>query len=111
MCAIRELREETKIEKADYYLIPGAIRNDVYIDRGTQYYSKYFIACAHPNLSKKPIHARSVGYGDYREVGDIAWMSIDEIKFIDEKKHLQSIIKPAINIVKQYNRGKWRHKF
>lgn len=112
MCAIRELREETNIDKSDYFLIPGAMRTDVYVDHGTQYCSKYFIARAYPNLAKRLINARTVSQGDFREVGEIKWMNIEDIKFVDDEgRHMYSIIKPAINIVKLYNRGKWMRKF
>jgi ADP-ribose pyrophosphatase YjhB (NUDIX family) len=112
MCAVRELKEETGINKSDYYIIPGAVRYDNFCHSGTRYSFKYFMACAYANLNYKSLNSQTIDCNDFCEIGDVKWFTVDKIHFIDDKKkHLQNIIKPALAIVKKYKRAKWVSKF
>ena len=112
MCAVRELKEETGIEKSDYYIIPGAVRYDNFSHSGTKYSFKYFIACGYSSLDCKQLNTQTINCHDFCEIGDVKWLTLEKIKFIDDKKkHLQSLVKPALTIVKKYKRGKWVNKY
>src|SRR3989344_1275994 len=51
ICAIRELREETGVERNEYRFLPGVKRRVSYVSTGTRYVCIYYIAVANPRLA------------------------------------------------------------
>jgi ADP-ribose pyrophosphatase YjhB (NUDIX family) len=46
LCAVRELREETGVDKSKYRILPGVKRRVSYVSAGTRYTCAYYIALA-----------------------------------------------------------------
>lgn len=97
-CAVREFYEETGIEKSQYYIYPNATRSHTFVDDGVQYVQKYYIASTH-----RPIQPRICldARVQIEEVADIRWMSIDDIRFVDQSGRLERLIRPIFNYIKK----------
>ena len=113
ICATREMKEETGVEKSDYRLLPCTKRRVSYVSAGTRYVCIYYIAIANPH------NANIVGCDDpsrptlrnpshMAEVGEVRWYDIERIRLIDSPdERLESLIGPAFRLVKQYMKGRW----
>lgn len=97
-CAVREFYEETGIEKCQYYLYAGATRSHTFIDEGVQYVQKYYIASTHRAIQPRICLDSRV---QIEEVADIRWMSIDDIRFVDQTGRLERLVRPIFNYVKK----------
>lgn len=99
-CAIREFYEETGISKKSYKIYPNS-NIYTFIDAGTRYTTKYFLAFTKFNI------APYVNFGrqeQLEEVSDIKWMTIEDIRRIDTNKRLEAFIKPIFGFMKKYAR-------
>lgn len=102
-CAIREVKEETGLDKSNYIFIPNVKRYVNYISSGTRYICKYYIAMIKPeikyfnNISLKNIN-------NMGEMNEVKWFNMNNIKLIDnpKKKQLEILIKPAFVLFKKY---------
>jgi 8-oxo-dGTP pyrophosphatase MutT (NUDIX family) len=117
-CAIREMREETGIEKNDYRFIPGAQRRVNYVSCGTRYICVYYVAIANPHLAGQPHFdgadpsrpAMRPDIGAMAEVGEVRWHDIERVRYSDmPNAQLESLLAPVFRLVKQYRRGYWPH--
>jgi 8-oxo-dGTP pyrophosphatase MutT (NUDIX family) len=100
-CAIREFTEETGVAKKNYKIFPSSRHTYSYIDAGTRYTNTYFVG-----LTRSDIEPR-INFGlqdQIDEIGDIRWMSIEEIRFIDETGRLETFIKPIFKNVKKISK-------
>jgi len=112
MCAVRELEEETGISKSNYYIIPGATIVDCFMHANTKYYNLYYVGVIYECAGRKDLMMGSVLARDASEIGDIQWMSLDELsKNDDRRRHLKRLLTPALNIIKKYGKGKWLRRF
>jgi 8-oxo-dGTP pyrophosphatase MutT (NUDIX family) len=96
-CAVREFFEETGISKKSYKLFE-AKRSYSYIDAGTRYTNIYYIAFTKHNIEPR------INFGiqeQVDEISDIKWMTLEEIRFIDETGRLEKFIKPIFNFIKK----------
>jgi 8-oxo-dGTP pyrophosphatase MutT (NUDIX family) len=112
LCAVRELREETGVNKKDYHILPGVKRRVSYLSGGTRYVCIYYIALANPRLAGAQLFGpgqstlRSVHH--MAEVGEVRWYDIEQIRLVDTpNSRLEPLISPAFRLVKQYLRGRW----
>lgn len=110
VCAIRELHEETGIEKNDYRFLPGAKRCINYVSAGVRYICIYYIAIANPHLSSVMIRAkpalRDINF--MAEVDEHQWFDVERIRFIDgQKLYLSNLILPAFKLIRKYLKGQW----
>jgi len=113
LCASRELREETGVEKSEYRFLPGVKRRVSYVSSGTRYVCAYYVALANPHL------AGAVSYDDptrptlreinhMAEVSEVRWHDIERIRLIDSSdSRLESLVAPAFKLMKQYLKGRW----
>ncbi len=114
-CAVRELREETGVDKNEYRILPGVKRRVNYVSVGVRYTCVYYIALANPNLAARQSLFPAKGAPALRdmthmaEIGEACWKDIEQIRALDEDKHLASLVAPAFTLVKKYLRGKWAH--
>lgn len=101
-CAAREFEEETSVTPKMYKLFPDAKRTYSYTDKGITYVNTYYIAYT-KNAIEPVISFKNKEQID--EIGDIKWMSIEEIRLIDDDRRLQQFIRPIFRYVKNRLRG------
>lgn len=92
-CAIREFEEETGIEKKHYRVLPRFVRHYNFADGGIRYHNKYYLAITFSAIDPR------VQFGlreQTRELVDIRWMSIEDIKLIDRSGRLVRQIRPML---------------
>jgi 8-oxo-dGTP pyrophosphatase MutT (NUDIX family) len=112
LCAVRELGEETGIEKSEYRFLPGIKRRVSYVSAGTRYACTYYVAIANPRLTaaagpdgSKPT-LRDLNL--MAEVSEIRWHDIERIRLIaGAQSHLEALVVPAFRLMKKYLRGRW----
>ncbi len=96
-CAVREFREETNITKKKYKIIPGASREESYIDESIRYTHKYFFALAGDSLPVNPqISATNA------ETCEVRWMTMDEIRLVDTTGRLEELARPILRYVRKH---------
>ena len=116
-CAVRELQEETGIEKSEYRLLPDARRVVGYVSNGTRYVGIYYIAIAHPHLSNvdRP-RDRVRGIRELGEIGEARWFDIEHLRLLETTDgpatksapgRLETTIAPAFRLARTYLRGRW----
>lgn len=101
-CGIREFHEESNIPKQSYKIYPELKRSYSYIDMGVKYTNIYFIALATTNINPI-VDFRS--NDQINEIGDIRWMNINALEYIDKSGKLLSFIKPIFKIIKKKSKG------
>lgn len=112
MCAIREMREETGIEKKYYKILPGVRKRISFIHMGVRYVKVYYVALAHSWLAKQELSSiRSIGARAVEQIGEVSearWMDIIKIRAVDTpSKRLEVMISPVFKLIKSYVSGKW----
>jgi 8-oxo-dGTP pyrophosphatase MutT (NUDIX family) len=121
ICAVRELREETGVEKDEYRIIPGVRRHTSYISNGVRYTGVYFIAVANPALARAS--SISVGFTcagfattlreihNLAEISEVRWQDIERIRMLDgEPSRLLQLIRPALRLVQNFYAGKFAER-
>ena len=114
-CAVRELAEETGVEKNEYRLLPDARRVVSYVSSGTRYVCVYYIAVAHPHLAaidrprERVLNIRELG-----EVGEARWFDVEQLRLLEATDgdpsrpgRLEQTVAPAFRMVRTYLRGRW----
>lgn len=98
-CAIREFREETGITKKNYMILPRISRMQSHIDAGTKYTTKYFAAFTRHDI----VPRLNFGLQDQiDEISDISWMTIEDIKRVDNTGRIVEFMRPMFNYVKKW---------
>ena len=105
-CAVREFREETGLDEADFKVITNMepICETFYGDNNVHYCHKYYLALCgqgvEPNIVSECPHQE-------REIGDIRWMNVnDAIQYIREENiEKREILLRASAILKYYSLG------
>lgn len=98
-CAIREFYEETGVAKKNYKIFPWATRTYSFVDSGAKYTNTYYLAFTKYNIEPR------IDFGmqdQVDEVSDIRWMSIEDIRYVDEHKRLEKFIRPIFNFMKKH---------
>lgn len=96
VCAVRELEEETNVNIKMYKLYPGK-RTYSYTDKGITYVNTYYIAYTRSHITPV-VDFRNKEQID--EIGDIKWMSIEDVRLIDDDRCLEKFIRPIFKYVK-----------
>jgi 8-oxo-dGTP pyrophosphatase MutT (NUDIX family) len=96
-CAIREFAEETNITPKSYKLFPSAKRTYSYVDKGVTYINTYYIG--YTRSPQEPVVSFK-NKEQVDEIGDIKWMSIEDIRIVDSNKQLEKFIKPIFRYVR-----------
>lgn len=97
-CAIREFKEETGIPKKAYYIYPDIKKTTTHSDNGIIYNSTYYLGIAKHNL--KP----TIDFNNPDQLGEISdmkWMTIEEVKMIDDNRNLTEFVKRMFKIAKK----------
>ena len=97
--AVREFEEETNIPKPMYKLYPFAKIKYQFTDDNTTYAIQYHIAITKKNITP------AISFNSkeqVKEISAIKWMSIEEIRFVDDKKkHLEQVATQIFKYVKK----------
>ena len=106
-CAIREVEEETGINKDYYKILPNIKKKVSYVSNGIKYVFIYFIAIGNIKLLRNrlssKIYQTQLLSNDIREISEIGWFNLQYLKLFDNGRgHLESLIKPCFNIIKKY---------
>lgn len=113
LTAVREVREEARIAKRDYRLIPGLRRQVSYVHMGVRYVTLFYVAIANPWLARQEILGRAGGGAlgsieQLSEVSEVRWMDIEMIRLIEgAEKRLSKLLNPIFGLVKKFVHGKW----
>jgi 8-oxo-dGTP pyrophosphatase MutT (NUDIX family) len=118
LCAVRELREETGVDKAEYRLLPGAKKRVSYVSAGTRYACTYYVALAGPQLArrglageKRPGSASGPALREISHMGEVSearWHDIEQVRMLGGPgSRLERLVAPAFRLVKQYLKGRW----
>jgi 8-oxo-dGTP pyrophosphatase MutT (NUDIX family) len=97
-CAIREFYEETGIPKKTYKIYPQAVKTNSYIDEGVKYTNIYYIAFTRHNINPR---VDLLALEQLKEISDIRWMGINEMRFVDSSGRLERLARPIFNFVKK----------
>ena len=91
-CAVRELQEETGVEKKDYRILPGVRRTCTFSDGGTRYTLVYFIAIATGDIAAGDIATGDIAGGGLPpaahydfcggEVCEMGWHDIERLRLL-----------------------------
>lgn len=98
-CAVREFREETRISKQAYSILPGIIRTQSFIDNNVRYDNVYYVALITCRYSKPRITLSNLT--QVKEINDIRWMTADEIRMIDTRSMLMKTIENLPRIIRE----------
>jgi 8-oxo-dGTP pyrophosphatase MutT (NUDIX family) len=102
-CAIREFSEETNISKRSYHIFPSKTRSYSFVDDGTRYTSIYYLAFARHTIEPSIDFNRS---DQIEEISDIRWMSLDQIRLVDQNERLVKFIRPIFRFMRKYAKPK-----
>lgn len=98
-CAIREFQEETGFAKSSYKIYPSVQKSFSHVDGDTRYTNVYFLAAMHHMVEPR------IDFGSQdqiEEIGDIRWMSIEDIRRVDINNRLENFVRPLFNYVKKH---------
>jgi len=125
ICAVREMREETGIDKSEYRILPGVRRRVSYVSGGTRYVCVYYVAIANPRLAAAPCspgpdrptlyapgcpagRGKASGVSHMGEVSEMGWHDIERLRLLDgPDARLESLVAPAFRLMKTYAKGRW----
>ncbi len=96
-CAMREFQEETGMTSRMYKLYTDMKRTYTFTDNGITYVNTYYLAFTRTPISPE-ISLKNKEQVD--EIGELKWMNIDEIRAVDQSGHLENVIKPMLNYVR-----------
>ena len=111
ICAIRELEEETGIQKSEYRILPGVRRAQRFVSDGVCYDCTYYVAVANPRLAASPACPLVKDLADMHEVSEVRWHDIERIRMLEgSSPQLEALVAPAFTLAKKYYRGRWGHR-
>lgn len=97
-CAVREFTEETGISKKNYRIIPQKNIKCSFVDNNVMYTNIYIVAIISPSNSDVKLSFKNLD--QVREVDDIQWLNINQIKKIDTHGHLIQLSHSALKIAR-----------
>ena len=102
-CAVRELYEETGVNKNSYRILPNIKKNISYISNGNKYEFIYYVAIANSKTLHRHPTIRDINH--IAEISEVKWHNIEQIRVINTNPQLQVMIKSVFNYVKKYING------
>jgi 8-oxo-dGTP pyrophosphatase MutT (NUDIX family) len=121
-CAVREMREETGVDKSEYTFIPQARRSVSHVSAGVRYRSEYFIAAVKQwekarvasdavtvrGAVRRPLTG-TLSTGAAAEIAAVRWFDIEQLRSLDDVgRRLATLIAPAFAKFRRYRSGAQR---
>ena len=100
--SIRELEEETGINKNKYNLINGVKRHITYINNNIKYINTYYIAFT----DNKHIKKNNKFIDNIKEITEYDWFDIEKIKYLPNHKYINLLVSPIFKLIKRHIKGK-----
>lgn len=105
ICAARELKEETGIDKRSYvFLDCKPIRDGYTGDDGVHYLNEFYIAIANPCIAtlRDATYKYGATWDIMKEIDHIKWMSLAKVRTLDNYSRVLDVAERAIKEVKKY---------
>lgn len=97
-CAIREFREETRIEKNKYKLHSDKTLQVTFISDNVKYVYKYYVAFATAEINT---HVHVSNATTLSEIKEIRWMTLDDLRRVDIGKRIETIVGPVFRVLRR----------
>ncbi len=101
VCACREFQEETGIKKQYYKVFPDAKCRYSFSDDGVNYVNNYYVAITR---IQGEVRVNFDIQDQIDEVGDIRWMTIEDIRIVSTSARLEAFVRRIFNFVKKQYR-------
>ena len=104
-CAVREMHEETGVDKSAYRLHPEFTLVETVTQGDTCYCMTYFLAVARGHL-RPTVQCRR--RAQVAEVAEVRWLGLDELRAFDAApgaRKLAPLVRPAFRYARQRRRG------
>ena len=106
-CAIRELKEETGIDKKDYTIVGNLNKYTSHVSNKTLYKVKYYVAYTDKKLN---LYCKLEDYIKTNEIIDMKWFNILQLIQMDLIKltfNIAPMVRPIFNIIrKEYKKAR-----
>lgn len=107
-CAIREIKEETDLDKKSYRILPEITKKMSHVSNGVRYNCTYYVAISEYHQRVSPPLLRSLNL--MAEVDESKWHDIEQIRALNIPP-LSELVIPVLKYVKLYLKGKTKKTY
>lgn len=104
-CALREFGEETGIGYDKYHLIPTVSVSESFVQLRVRYIHTYFAALVLPGVPRADPVLSLARPGQMSEVSAIRWLDVEQLRLVDIRHQLETLVSPVFRAVKRRLKG------